>query len=66
MDDPNQILWDEVETLRRLSVSSDELGWLVSTGQLNPISIRGRRLFLAEELKALVQTYQATQRHAWN
>ncbi len=66
MDDPKQILWDESETLRRLSVTSDELDWLVSTAQLNPISVRGRRLFLVEELKALVRVYQSTQRRAWN
>lgn len=44
-----------------MNLSLDDLEWLASTRQLNPIVIRGKRRFLFAEIESLVKVYQSTE-----
>lgn len=55
------LLIDELAALQSLSLGPEDLEWLVATGQLNPITIRCKRLFPVQELEALIRAYQSTQ-----
>ena len=59
--DPTRILLDDAETVRALSLSLDDIDWLIRTRQLQPIMIRGKRRFLRRDLEVLVNLYQSTQ-----
>ena len=55
------LLVDNAQAAIILSIPPDDLDWLVSTQQLFPIHIRGRRLFEITQLEELIQTYQSVQ-----
>jgi hypothetical protein len=57
-----QVLLDESEAATALSLNQDDLAWLVDTGQLLPISIRGKKRFLLSDIEQLITTYQSVQR----
>jgi hypothetical protein len=59
--DPSRILLDDAETVRALNLSIQDIEWLVSTRQLQPITILGKRRFLRRDLEVLVNLYQSTQ-----
>jgi hypothetical protein len=61
MPDQRKLLVDEIEASQLLSIAATDLEWLVSTQQLSPIHIRGRRLFMVAQLEELVQTYKTVQ-----
>ena len=55
------LLLDDVGATAALSIDQEALDWLVSTQQLLPIYIRGRRLFRYSDLQELVAGYQVVQ-----
>ena len=61
MPDELKLLVDDNEARARLSIPAADLEWLVSTQQLSPIQLRGRRLFLVAQLEELVLTYRTVQ-----
>jgi hypothetical protein len=61
MADQQKLLIDSAETIAILSISRDDLDWLVDTQQLSPINIRGQRLFELSQLKERVVTYKTVQ-----
>lgn len=61
MKSTRKLLVGETETRSMLSISGEDLEWLVNTEQLSPILLRGRRLFDVSQLNELVRTYQIVQ-----
>jgi hypothetical protein len=61
MPDQRKLLVDDSEASQLLSIAATDLEWLVSTQQLSPILIRGRRLFQLSQLEELVQLYSKVQ-----
>ncbi len=61
MSDQRKLLVDDSEASELLSISTNDLEWLVSTQQLSPIQIRGRRLFQLSQLEELIQVYNKVQ-----
>lgn len=59
--DSRALLVDDAGAMSALSLDQDGVNWLVSTRQLLPIYIRGRRLFLVSDLEKLVANYQVVQ-----
>jgi hypothetical protein len=57
----NKLLVDENEAIAMLSISNNDLEWLLNTQQLSHIQIRGRRLFEVVQLEQLVQSYKTVQ-----
>jgi hypothetical protein len=50
------------ETARLLSrLTTDDIQWLIDTGQLRPVEIAGQRLILATDIDELLKTYQNVQ-----
>jgi hypothetical protein len=50
------------ETARLLSrLTTDDVEWLIDTGQLRPIVLCGQRLILASDIDELLKTYQHVQ-----
>ena len=58
---PGKLLVDDAAAALALSLSPEDLEWLISTEQLAPIIIRGRRLFDAAQLEELVRIYRTVQ-----
>jgi len=61
MSNKRKLLVDDPEACESLSVSAEDLEWLVQTGQLAPIQIRGKRLFDSSQLLELVRLYKTIQ-----
>lgn len=61
MPSRKKLLVDDAEAASTLSIPAEDLEWLVSTEQLMPIVIRGRRLFDFTQLEELVRTYRIVQ-----
>jgi len=61
MDSNDKLMVDDAEAAALLSISPDDLEWLAVTGQLDPILIRGRRLFDTAQLQQLIVTYRTVQ-----
>jgi hypothetical protein len=56
-------LYQQIDLPGALQLSQEQIGWLISTGQLNPIRIAGEVRFDSRELDALIDTYlQITKR----
>ena len=55
---------EEVEKM--LSIEAEDLRWLVETGQLTQIVIRGKVRFDSEDIATLVKTYRRVQRRKVN
>jgi hypothetical protein len=45
---------------RYLALSTDEVGWLIKTGQITVIRIRGQERFDRRDLDLLIETYKKT------
>jgi hypothetical protein len=58
---PRVLLLEDLDVLAALKIDMSDLDWLVSTRQLLPISIRGKRRFLLREIEKLVQLYHKVQ-----
>jgi hypothetical protein len=55
-------LLNDVETRERLGrISVETLQWLVDTGQLSEIWLRGERFFDSEDVTRLIQVYKSVQ-----
>jgi hypothetical protein len=61
MQSTHKLLVDDAAACTMLSIPAEHLDWLVKTEQLNPINIRGRRLFAVRQLEELVRTYSIVQ-----
>lgn len=61
MHSHSKLLVDESEAKSILSISESDLDWLVSTQQLFPVYLRGRRLFELSQLEELVRLYTTVQ-----
>lgn len=57
----SKLLVDESEAKSILSISDSDLEWLVTTQQLFPVYLRGRRLFEFSQLEELVRLYKTVQ-----
>ena len=55
---------EEVEKM--LSIEAEDLRWLVETGQLSEIVIRGKVRFDSDDVAMLVRTYRRVQRRKGN
>jgi hypothetical protein len=60
-----QLLTPE-EVKKTLSIEDSDLCWLVETGQLSEIVIRGKVRFDSEDVAMLVRTYRRIQRRRVN
>ncbi len=58
---PRILLLEDSDVLTALKIDISDLDWLVSTKQLLPISIRGKRRFLLREIEKLIQLYHKVQ-----
>jgi hypothetical protein len=54
-------LLTEESAVQALSLDIADINWLVSTGQLTPITVREQRLYLWSQLEELVAVYYAQQ-----
>ena len=61
MELSRKLLVDDDEACQILSISRDDLEWLISTQQLSPIRIRGHRLFDMAQFEELVRVYMTVQ-----
>ena len=61
MQTHSKLLVAEKEAIGMLSISEIDLDWLVTTQQLFPIYLRGRRLFELSQLEELVRVYKTVQ-----
>ncbi|MDR5725964.1 MAG: hypothetical protein RB191_00690 [Terriglobia bacterium] len=57
----SKLLVDEREAKSILSISDTDLEWLVTTQQLFPVYLRGRRLFEIAQLEELIRIYKTVQ-----
>lgn len=61
---PTVLLLDETDALNSLHIDQSDLDWLVSTRQLLPVTIRGKRRYFYKDLENLVQVYRTVQNRA--
>ena len=54
------------EVEKMLSIEAEDLRWLVETGQLSEIVIRGKVRFDSDDVAMLVRTYRRVQRRKGN
>jgi len=54
------------EVEKMLSIEAEDLRWLVETGQLSEIVIRGKVRFDSDDVAMLVRTYRRVQRRKVN
>ena len=64
--DHRKLLVGDEEVCHILSIPDCDLEWLVSTEQLIPICIRGRRLFDMPQIEELVRVYKVVQSRGSN
>lgn len=57
-DSPQRKLYSVVETAELLKSSEADVEWLIRTGQLQPIRLRGKLYILATDIDELLRVYQ--------
>ena len=58
---PDRRLYQPAELPAVLQLSEEQIDWLVSTGQLNPIRIAGEERFDSRDVNQLIDAYKCVQ-----